>query len=440
MDPNNFIYSYTNNFQFIQKRRRSSLIALFPLILLFLLACHGLNIICFQVPLTARYPPEPASLSPKDVPGESKVWPSSSTKLSSTVLYSVKEQDHPFMPKSHLRILQKSPKLSIPTTKRRRKRKPTLQFLHSGAPRNLFSTRTKEFLGVNSCEIRIFMTWISSINSFGERELLVIESLFKSHPKGCLIIVSSSMDSRRGRGILRPFLNKGFHVTAISPDFNYLFKQTPAETWYNRLKKGDVDPGEVSLGQNLSNLLRLALLYKFGGVYIDTDVVVLKSLVKLKNVIGAQAIDSETGNWSRLNNAVMIFDKYHPLLYKFIEEFALTFDGNKWGHNGPYLVSRVVSRVQGRPGFDFEVMPPMAFYPVNWSRIHGLFSGPRNETHSRWLRRKLGHIQGKSYAVHLWNRQSRMIKIEEGSIISQIMSNCCVFCHSSASEKQIGQR
>ncbi|GMH03187.1 hypothetical protein Nepgr_005026 [Nepenthes gracilis] len=27
----------------------------------------------------------------------------------------------------------------------------------------------------------------------------------------------------------------------------------------------------------------------------------------------------------------------HPLLLKFIEDFATTFDGNKWGHNGPYL-------------------------------------------------------------------------------------------------------
>ncbi|KAL0305781.1 UNVERIFIED_CONTAM: hypothetical protein Sradi_5995400 [Sesamum radiatum] len=89
----------------------------------------------------------------------------------------------------------------------------------------------------------------------------------------------------------------------------------------------------------------MGLLYRFGGTYIDTDVIVLKSFEGLRNVIGAQTIDLATGNWSRLNNAVMIFDQGHPLLHKFIEEFALTFDGNKWGHNGPYLVSRVVSRL-----------------------------------------------------------------------------------------------
>ncbi|KAA8515288.1 hypothetical protein F0562_018482 [Nyssa sinensis] len=194
------------------------------------------------------------------------------------------------------------------------------------------------------------------------------------------------MDSRRGMQILQPFLDKGFRITSISPDFDYLFKDTVAEAWFDALRKGNVNPGEVSLGQNLSNLLRLALLYKFGGGYIDTDVLVLKSFANLRNVIGAQTMDIETGNWSRLNNAVMIFDKGHPLLYKFIEEFALTFNGNKWGHNGPYLVSRVVSRVNGRPEFDFNVLPPVAFYPVDWSRIRGLFRGPRNETHLKWLR------------------------------------------------------
>uniref|UniRef100_A0A3N7GJ94 Alpha 1,4-glycosyltransferase domain-containing protein n=1 Tax=Populus trichocarpa TaxID=3694 RepID=A0A3N7GJ94_POPTR len=214
---------------------------------------------------------------------------------------------------------------------------------------------------------------------------------------------------------------------------NHGCKDTHAEKWFKGLKKGNVSPGEVSLGQNMSNLLRLALLYKFGGIYMDTDVIVLKRFTKLRNVIGAQTIDLETRNWSRLNNAVLIFDKKHPLLFKFIEEFALTFDGNKWGHNGPYLVSRVVSRVNGRPGFNFTVLPPPAFYPVDWSRIRSFFRGPRDKVHSTWLHEKLEQIKSESFAVHLWNKQSREIKVESGSIINYIMLDCCVFCNSSSS-------
>jgi len=273
------------------------------------------------------------------------------------------------------------------------------------------------------------MTWISPLKAFGERELLSIESLFKSHPKACLVIVSKSMDSDKGTQILRPFVKNGFRVIAIEPDFNYIFKNTHAESWFNRLIQGNVNPGEISLGQNLSNLLRLSLLYKFGGIYIDADIIIMKSFSNLRNTIGAQNIDVKTKKWSRLNNAVLIFDKNHPLLLKFIEEFALTFDGNKWGHNGPYLISRVVSRVSGREGYNFSVVPPSAFYPVDWRGIRSLFRGPSDEIHSKWLVKKMDQIREESYAVHLWNRQSRKLKVVKGSIIDSIISSCCIFCN-----------
>lgn len=280
-----------------------------------------------------------------------------------------------------------------------------------------FEANSSEF----SCKFRFFMTWISSVESFGNREMLCLESLFKAHPNGCLIIVSDSMDSRKGMQILTPLLDKGFKVAAISPDYNFLFQNTAAQAWYKRLKRGNVNPGGVSLGQNLSNLLRICLLYRFGGIYLDTDILILKNFGELKNVIGAQTIDHGTRKWTRLNNAVMIFDKGHPVLLKFIEEFASTFNGNKWGHNGPYLVSRVVKRLNGLPGFNLTVLPPSAFYPVDWSKIRSLFQGPKSLRHSKWLLEKLRQIQSRSFAVHLWNKQSRRLKVEKGSIIQHIM-------------------
>lgn len=224
----------------------------------------------------------------------------------------------------------------------------------------------------------------------------------------------------------------------MSPDYDSIFRDTPAESWFKGLKKGNVSPGEISLGQNLSNLLRLCLLYKFGGIYTDTDMIFVNSFSKLRNVIGAQTVDLETGNWSRLNNAVLVFNKNHPLLLRFIQEFSLTFDGNKWGHNGPYLVSRVVSRLSNEnennyPGLNFTVLPPHAFYPVDWRKITSLFTSPRDELHSKWMVGKMKHIRSKSFAVHLWNRQSKKLRIQKGSIIDHIHTVFCVFCNSSSS-------
>ncbi|KAG4971499.1 hypothetical protein JHK85_037920 [Glycine max] len=341
----------------------------------------------------------------------------------------------PLFKNPHLPLLQNSTEsFSFSTiqrpSRRVKKHKRGLRSVRSEShfPVPFFHARLKAFFNNShsSCKERFFMTWISSLKGFGERELFSMESLFKSHPEACLVIVSKSLDSNAGTQILKPFVSNGFKVMAVAPDFGYIFKDTHAETWFNRLKEGNVDPGEVSLGQNLSNLLRLALLYKFGGTYIDLDVVVLKSFSKLRNTIGAQNFDTKTGKWSRLNNAVLIFDKKHPLLFKFIEEFALTFDGNKWGHNGPYLISRVVSRVSGRPGFNFTVLPPSAFYPVDWRGIRSLF---RDEISSKWLINKMEQIRKESFAVHLWNRHSRKLKVVKGSIVDSIISSCCIFCN-----------
>ncbi|KAI3838194.1 hypothetical protein MKW92_019350 [Papaver armeniacum] len=430
------------------KRVFLSLIFSFPtsvlaLLLLLLLSYNGSRTFCPNIPFPTK------NLLESDTLFSPEMTITSSSSSTSPLMYSLKEEIPPSKSKTHLPLLQKSSLSSSSSSKVLGKgsNKPVFKIFKPTPLSRQFSVRAKEFFhgtisssssssnSSSHCKLRFFMTWISSLDSFGDRELLSIESVFKSHPNACLLIISTSMDSKQGLELLRPFTDKGYRALAISPNFDYIFKNTFAEAWFDRLRKGSVDPGEVSLGQNISNLLRLAILYKFGGIYIDTDVLVLKNLSKLRNTIGAQTMDLETRNWSRLNNAVLIFDKKHPLLEKFIEEFALTFNGNRWGHNGPYLVSRVVSKLDANsiPGFNYTVLPPLAFYPVDWSRIRSLFRSFGAGADSKWYTGKLNQIRQKSLAVHLWNKQSRSLKIEDGSIIDQILTDCCIFCNSSLS-------
>ncbi|GAV75465.1 Gly_transf_sug domain-containing protein/Gb3_synth domain-containing protein [Cephalotus follicularis] len=307
------------------------------------------------------------------------------------------------------------------------KKPPEFKILYSSNLTKRFHGRVLEFFDLK-CEVQFFMTWISPANSFGRRELSCMESLFDVHRRGCLMIISRTMDSVQGYRILKPILDRGYKVRAVAPDLSFLFKSTPAEAWFREIKSGHKDPGEIPLAQNLSNLISLAILYKYGGIYLDTDFFVLKSFKGLRNSIGAQSIDSVSKKWTRLNNAVMVFDMNHPLLFEFMQEFASTFDGNKWGHNGPYLVSRVVENVEGRPGYNFTILPPMAFYPVYWTRIERLFKKPKNWDDSSWVKGQLLQLSGETYGVHLWNKLSSRFKIEEGSILGSLISHHCVIC------------
>lgn len=307
-----------------------------------------------------------------------------------------------------------------------KKKLPQFEFMKSTPVSKQFGNRVEEFLGDNQCSVQFFMTWIAPMSLFGDREFLTMDSLFKAHPNGCLIIISRTMDSSHGSKILSPLVDKGYKVLAVTPDLPHLFKDTPAESWYEDMKSGTKDPGEISLAQNLSNLIRLAVLYKYGGVYLDTDFIVLKDFSQLRNSIGAQSMNP-LGNWTRLNNAVLIFDKNHPLLYKFIEEFALNFNGNKWGYNGPYLVSRVVSNLSIAADYNFTILPPMAFYPVYWSRVDGFFMGPK-QVRRRWIEHKLQQLTNVTYGMHLWNKQSSRLMIEQGSIMQRLISEHCTIC------------
>jgi len=316
-------------------------------------------------------------------------------------------------------------------------RLPRFRALESTPRTREFHHRIEEFLGEThhghqnksaKCKVRFFMTWISSAKQFGPRELLSLESVLKSHPKGCVVIVSRTMDSKSGRKILEPLLDRGFRVYPVAPDFSLLFNNTPAQAWLDRLKEGKVDPGTIPITQNLSNLLRLVILYKYGGIYLDLDVIILKDISSLRNSIGTQSVNATTKAWRTLNNAVLIFDKGHPLLLKFIEEFASHFNGNLWGNNGPLLVSRVARRVANDPRFEFSILSPMAFYPVDWLRIHRLFTEPKSKAQIKRAWDKLHQLTKESYGLHLWNKFSRNLRIEEGSIIGSLISHNCIIC------------
>ncbi|KAL6146171.1 hypothetical protein ACLB2K_056854 [Fragaria x ananassa] len=309
-----------------------------------------------------------------------------------------------------------------------RRKLPELEILRSNNFTQQFHSRVLQFLN-NGCSIQFYMIWFSPAKSFGKREFFAMDSLFKANPEGCLMILSKSMDSGRGYRILKPLLDGGFKILAVTPDLPFLVKNTRGEVWLEEIKSGKKDPGYIPLSQNLANLIRLTVLYKYGGVYLDTDFITLKDFSGLRNAIGAQSVDLRSKNWTRLNNAAMIFDINHPILLDYISEFAATFNGNKWGHNGPYLVSRVTEKVGSTPGYNLTIVPPEAFYPVNWNQIRRLFRKPQKESESRWVESMLNELnQEETYALHLWNKRSRELAIEEGSVLARLISEHCVIC------------
>ena len=98
--------------------------------------------------------------------------------------------------------------------------------------------------------------------------------------------------------------------------------------------------------QNIANALRLAAIYKNGGVYLDLDIIPLrKQIFSADSAISMQCTIEECGEDFWLNNAYLNFPPKHPFMGQLMNTFALEFNGNLWGFNGPRLVSSLYIRL-----------------------------------------------------------------------------------------------
>eukprot|EP00005_Dracoamoeba_jomungandri_P010923 CAMPEP_0174277264 /NCGR_PEP_ID=MMETSP0439-20130205/60833_1 /TAXON_ID=0 /ORGANISM="Stereomyxa ramosa, Strain Chinc5" /LENGTH=162 /DNA_ID=CAMNT_0015369565 /DNA_START=76 /DNA_END=561 /DNA_ORIENTATION=+ len=125
-----------------------------------------------------------------------------------------------------------------------------------------------------------------------------------------------------------------FHKVAMET----LFQETQLENWFQSNKW----KGEFSVN-NLSNALRLVLLYKYGGVYFDTDMVSVVPFWRyMCQFLSDRTADNLFGSWERtdsINNAfLMTLAPRLPLFDVLLPHFVDNFN-QVWANNGPVLIS-----------------------------------------------------------------------------------------------------
>jgi len=117
------------------------------------------------------------------------------------------------------------------------------------------------------------------------------------------------------------------------------------------------------------------VLWHEGGIYLDTDILVLRPLSTLKNTVGEEHVGE---GYHSLSNAVMSFDEKHPFIWAAMQEFSHRFvrfgsksfpeliRNGEWGQNGPKLLTRVLTNYEaitegGAPNLSFPVARIGAF-------------------------------------------------------------------------------
>ncbi|XP_055297569.1 lactosylceramide 4-alpha-galactosyltransferase-like [Sitodiplosis mosellana] len=134
--------------------------------------------------------------------------------------------------------------------------------------------------------------------------------------------------------------------------------------------------------EHMSDFLRFLVLYKYGGIYLDTDVIVQKNFDNLPdNFLGKEAhhgyrIDS-------VNNAVLGFNGTigHEILELCLKEVITSYNPDEYTYNGPKLLTRILenkichtslAEMTPKKCGGMKVFPPEEFYAINsedWSHF-----------------------------------------------------------------------
>jgi len=151
---------------------------------------------------------------------------------------------------------------------------------------------------------------------------------------------------------------------------------------------------------NISNFIRLYALYEFGGVYLDTDVKLLKSLEELRQYacfLGFEegSVDNDTF-W--VNNAICGAESHHPFIKECFDALLDMYDGTEQSNlSGPQLTTKMLIEKRGLKVYghqllmDVMLFPKEFFYPIPW------YQAKNTQKYTEF-------ISEETLAVHMWSR------------------------------------
>ncbi|DBA66171.1 TPA: Lactosylceramide 4-alpha-galactosyltransferase [Trebouxia sp. C0005] len=209
---------------------------------------------------------------------------------------------------------------------------------------------------------------------------------------------------------------------AVLVDIKSCFANTPLQPWLDSPQLASA----LFRQQNIADALRLAVIYKNGGTYLDLDIIALQDKAfSLAGALSAQKACTEGCEEGWLNNAYLSFPPQHPFMYQLLIAFVLKFEGSLWGHGGPVLVSTLYSTLLCADPIaaqsecaGVDVLPAQRLSPVGWTdaqqRLSSMPSQPEFDFHDPEV-----------WAVHVYHSAWNKTCIPRPSVLAEILLEHC---------------
>lgn len=205
------------------------------------------------------------------------------------------------------------------------------------------------------------------------------------------------------------------NVDILSTNLEELAKSTPLEEFI----KSDKLKESKYLVEHTSDAARLLLLWNFGGTYLDTDMIVQKSL---KNYPENFACDQDE---DEINGAILRLsdERGNRICERLMKELVTNFNGSDFASNGPVLITSFFMELCNAESIEeivkkgscegFHLLETKLCYEVPYYDYDQLFN--QDYTDEVMKRTK------NSIVVHFWNFMSRLTKLETSSNAAYIV-------------------
>lgn len=175
-------------------------------------------------------------------------------------------------------------------------------------------------------KFHIFLIWRG--NSFPSIYQKAFKTVVRFHPHAEIMLFSNELEED-----FFSSLNNSENIFVVRYNLTNLVKGKKGWDFVEkaeRIFRGEKIKNLEVTNVHLSDFLRLFLIYTYGGMYIDSDMIVLRDLSTYKNYIGVDDNNSyvcssnvystkDAKNFSCLCNCLLSFEKNHPFIGKALD-------------------------------------------------------------------------------------------------------------------------
>ncbi|XP_069978089.1 lactosylceramide 4-alpha-galactosyltransferase isoform X3 [Penaeus vannamei] len=265
-----------------------------------------------------------------------------------------------------------------------------------------------------------------------------IESWSRQNPSSQVWYVMTSLTVNDTDGLVSRLQEQYSNLRVVGADVEKIFEGTglhdlfSSRKWIMKAKWPAV---------KLSDLIRVAILWRWGGFYTDTDTVCIKDVSPLRNIISFS-----NNKRNHISNGAFQFKHHHKFLELLMEVQTKRFKNPQqpasWASLGPEAVSTVAKKLcnitdwSNLPGSkgdpvecgDLTLLPPKYLLPLDWTQNKRLFAKGSGE----YFFSKFN----STYVIHLFSALTRNKKLHigENSIYEVAAKTFCpvTFKHATA--------